>query len=317
MHDIAINMDVRGRALENIVEKLLERTVNFEDVHPNEYIKTRKFTIGGSIRCEMTMRRKYGFDEKKITRFIREGRGRGAGKEYKPWLLVSDVPSTGREHRVFWCRTEREHHLLSDNEFRAFLSFAWLENVIDIREQFPLDRRETMQIASRLGIRHPVVGGTILFLTTDLLVTAMKGDQLALFAYAIKEDKDRSNERVKELLLIESCYWCARAIPWDVLTNLDVKTTATKNLEWIFGLKGLYPVTPLDEEIHRSLWSLQTKYPLVPMNKACEYVDKRLSRPIGTALETLRRLLGAKKILVDLNIPVIQSLPMKEFVFKG
>jgi hypothetical protein len=293
------------------------KEANYQDVHLNEYQKADIHLCRRNTLRRITMRRKYGFDEKKIARFIREGRGRGTGKEYKPWLLVSDVPSTGREHRVFWCRTEREHHFLSDNEFRAFLSLAWLENVIDIREQFPLDRSETMQIASRLGIRHPVVGGTILFLTTDLLVTVMKGDQLMLFAYAIKEDKDRSKERVKELLEIESCYWWARGISWDVLTNLDVKTTATKNLEWIFGLNGMYPVTSLDEEIHRRLWSLQTKYPLVPMNTACEHVDKQLSRPIGTALEALRRLLGARKILVDMNIKVIQSLPMKEFLFKG
>jgi hypothetical protein len=101
-------------------------------------------------------RKRYQFTEAKIKRFQREKRGLGVGPDYIPWFLVSDVPSKGRSHRPFCPKTMREHHLLSDNEFYSFLKFWWDDQVIDIREQFPLDRRETFEIAALCGVKHPV-----------------------------------------------------------------------------------------------------------------------------------------------------------------
>ncbi len=76
--------------------------------------------------------------EHQIARKIKEGRGMGYGKDYKPWLYVQDVPSQGRSHRVYSHKTERVHHLLSDLELAVFLVFEWTSYVTDIREQFPL-----------------------------------------------------------------------------------------------------------------------------------------------------------------------------------
>ncbi len=47
--------------------------------------------------------------------------------------------------------TGRVHHLLSDIEFRSFLLFDWAEDVVDIREQFPLDRVATQRIAESMA----------------------------------------------------------------------------------------------------------------------------------------------------------------------
>ena len=68
------------------------------------------------------MASRYGFDEAKIARFRKEGRGEGFGADYKPWLTARDVPSRGRSHRVLGVTTGRVHHLLSDIERRAFRS---------------------------------------------------------------------------------------------------------------------------------------------------------------------------------------------------
>lgn len=35
-------------------------------------------------------------DEHKIARLQKEGRGLGRGAEYKPWLMIYDLPSKGR-----------------------------------------------------------------------------------------------------------------------------------------------------------------------------------------------------------------------------
>jgi hypothetical protein len=85
----------------------------------------------------MARKSRYSFDQKKIDRFIAEGRGQGSESDYKPWLNVSDVASLGRSHRIRCRQTEREHHLLSDNEYYAFIDIAWDDHCIDLCEQYP------------------------------------------------------------------------------------------------------------------------------------------------------------------------------------
>lgn len=97
-------------------------------------------------------RRRYVIDEQRITLFEKEGRGKGAGADYKPWLTVQDVPSTGRSTRLLGIHTGRTHHLLSDIERSLFYRLDWEDSVVDIREQFPLDRSTTALIAQYCNI---------------------------------------------------------------------------------------------------------------------------------------------------------------------
>ena len=41
-------------------------------------------------------KRKIDWDENKLKKWIQEGRGQGEGKDYKPWLTVTDFSSRGR-----------------------------------------------------------------------------------------------------------------------------------------------------------------------------------------------------------------------------
>ena len=50
-------------------------------------------------------RRRYAFDEDKIARFQKEGRGRGRGTSYKPWLTIQDVASHGRSQEFHQMKT--------------------------------------------------------------------------------------------------------------------------------------------------------------------------------------------------------------------
>ncbi len=102
------------------------------------------------------MASRYGFDEKRIARFQKEGRGTGRCGDYLPWLKVNDVASRGRSHRLLSATTGRIHHLLSDLERNALLIFDFWDDVVDLRGQFPLDRDETQAIADQGGIAHPV-----------------------------------------------------------------------------------------------------------------------------------------------------------------
>ncbi|MEI0738821.1 transposase [Paenibacillus sp. JTLBN-2024] len=80
----------------------------------------------------------YDFSDRKLHRYINEGRGQGRGSEYEPFLNVQSISSKGRVSRVSGWKTGRIHHFLSDNETRYFYLCEWSDAVIDIREHFPL-----------------------------------------------------------------------------------------------------------------------------------------------------------------------------------
>lgn len=103
-------------------------------------------------------------------KWIKEGRGVGSGKDYKPWLTVRDLSSSGRSHRVWGFQTKRIHHFLSDLELSAFLLFNWNPAVSDIREKYPLRFEDTIEIAKDAGIRHPSIRGKNKVMYTDFLL---------------------------------------------------------------------------------------------------------------------------------------------------
>lgn len=119
-------------------------------------------------------KRKREITDAKIDRFIKEGRGQGAGSDYLPWLRVQDVPSTGRSTRGVGWTTLRQHTFLSDLERDYFYALDYADEVTDIREQYPLlPLEETKLIAENLGVEHPKdpKTGVDIVMTTDFVIT--------------------------------------------------------------------------------------------------------------------------------------------------
>jgi len=119
------------------------------------------------------MGRRAIFTERKIALRIRDGYGQGSGADYKSWLKVGDFPSLGRCHRIRGTKVNRIFHFFSDLEQYYFYHLEWLDNIEDIREQFPLfPVSETESIASSMKYKHPqnVGGHNSCVMTTDFLV---------------------------------------------------------------------------------------------------------------------------------------------------
>ena len=100
--------------------------------------------------------------DRNIKRMIKEGRGQGEGVDYIPWLASRDVPSLGRSTEGKGWKSGRIHHFLSDLETKYFYQLEWADNVIDIREQFPLldefgSYGETMEIAKQIGVKYYII----------------------------------------------------------------------------------------------------------------------------------------------------------------
>jgi len=243
-----------------------------------------------------------GLSAKQIETRLKDGRGQGSGQNYRPFLTVRDVSSSGRSHRVFGIKTQRIHHLLSDLELAVFLTLDWSEAVTDIREQFPLNVDDTARLADEAGIRHAAFKGIHQVMTSDFLVDSTLKDR-PQFALQIKYAKDLEDRRTVEKLELERRYWHSKGIPWFVVTENDICRDAVKNIEWFSPI--LNDAVSLDDLHH--FYSLYESYseslPNERVVALAPTIDKAERLKPGEALYWLRHLLGRRYFLFDITQP--------------
>lgn len=181
-----------------------------------------------------------------------EKRGRLEG-EYKPFLLIHDFTSIGRVSRVQY--RNREAHLMSDLETALFHELMWHPDVVEIREQVPLDRKITKRIADEMGVHHPKLQGDGMLnpLTSDFVVDFRFGPDkvtapIVRRAIAVKPvaSLHRSNaqttSRTKtratntiDKLEIERRYWVEQCCGWYLVTDAELCMTRKANIELLLG----------------------------------------------------------------------------------
>lgn len=247
-------------------------------------------------------KKQYWNSEAKNARWIKEGRGQGSGKNYKPWLTVRDVASEGRSHRIFGHLTKRTHHLLSDLELATFLLLQWRQSTEDIREQFPLDPEVTKQICRSSGISHPSHSGAVQYLSSDFVVSA-KEKENPVFAIQVKPVSKLASKRVIEKLEVERRYWLEKDIPWFLVTEKQIPRVVFNNIDWLYTLQQ--DVTYIEDECRNfeqhSKW-LQ-EHGNLKIIDLCKQLDTAYSLPLGESLYQLRRMLAKRYFHFDITIP--------------
>ena len=240
--------------------------------------------------------------DKRSQKWIKDGRGKGTGKDYLPWLTVRDVSSAGRSHRVWGFQTQRTHHLLSDLELSAFFLFDWNPSATDIREQYPLKLDDTVDLARQAGIRHPQVRGQIQIMSTDLLVDT-NNPELPRVAIQVKTSSDIFNSRTIEKLELERRYWAMKEIPWYVLTDKLIPKTVTQNITW------LYPSQLILDETEDTLTMAELYSDFFSKNRNSKIsqvammIDRDYSLASGESLQKIRSLMAHRVFLFDIRTP--------------
>lgn len=253
-------------------------------------------------------KRKYGIDEDKITRFIKEGRGQGHAAEYRPWLTVHDISSFGRSSRIHSRKTGREHHLLSDLETSVFLLLNWSDAVIDIREQFPLDRDMTRRIAAEMGVRHPIdmQSKTEIVMTTDFLVDVRNGNGSTLIVRTVKPSCELDDVRTLEKLEIDRRYWTdCKGYDWGLITDHDLPKQRIENLRWLHELQSLeHLVKPYpnywEDRCTRFMACLQHAGGIT-IKQLVRHLESSQGFATGEALTVIRHLAANKMVGIDLD----------------
>jgi hypothetical protein len=247
---------------------------------------------------------------------IKQGRGKGRGKDYKPHLTVRDVPSLGLSKRIKGITTERVSHLLSKLETQYFLVLDWALPVVDIREQFALPLEETLEIARRLGIGHPMhpTEKTPVVMTTDFLVDVLSDGIAIPKARSIKYKIDLSNKRVIEKLEIERTYWAERNIDWGIVTEEDISEDMAFNIEWVFFSQDPKNCPDLADEtilqIEGVLLERFASEPRQTLAKAALSIDHSLGLKPGTSLWVVKCLIAGRHWEVDMSVRIQTDQPL-------
>lgn len=245
------------------------------------------------------------WDETKYNRFIREGRGKGVGEGYKPWLTVHDVPSIGIASKHPGWKSNRLHHLLSHNELHCLLIYEWLDSVIDIREQYPMDLNTTLKIAEEAGIKHPVNRESKFpyVMTTDFMITILKDGKEVNVVRTVKPYKELEKRRVIELFEIERCYWQLYNVDWGIVTDKDLPKTLYQNIDWVYSDYRLESTGNLTIEDKILLCEI-LKDRLENSNGKVAYIarnfDKEQNLEPGTGLSLFKHLVAIKEIKMDM-----------------
>ena len=245
-------------------------------------------------------KKRYWNSEAKNARWIKEGRGQGTLQNYKPWLTVRDVPSDGRSQRVFGHLTQRTHHLLSDIELATFFLLQWQDQILDIREQFPLDLEITQRLCTEAGFAHPSRNGVDQYMSTDFVVTTSNKKE-PMFAIQVKDSSNR-DQRTVEKLEIENRYWLEKGVPWYLVTEKQVPEVVFQNIEWLYSLQ--FPeFCSEDESRYFEFYLTQIKKnPEVRIIDLCKHLDAAYDLELGESLFQLRLLLARRYFHFDISI---------------
>lgn len=263
---------------------------------------------------EVELRGRRFATESDIQRHISNGFGSGAGNSYVPWLRVQDVPSRGRSHKIQGVKVDRVHHLLSDLERAYFLVCEFSEDILDIREQYPLLPRESVQaIASSIGVKYPKYPKTNLpyVLTTDFLLTVKDpAGNVVTKARTVKYSQDLADgsaQRTLEKLEIEKRYWNDQGVDWSIITDEFFTSDLVKNL----GLLRKYAVLPralAKPEMHAEFLALlkNIQSPHMSVADCLKRIAARLFVNYLDAKNIYLHLIWIKRIKVDICSSAIQ-----------
>jgi TnsA endonuclease N terminal/TnsA endonuclease C terminal len=244
---------------------------------------------------------------KSIKKRLAKGFGQGEKESYQPYLRVSDVPSNGTSSIITGWKHGREHHLLSRNERNYFYCLEWSDDVLEIREQFPLVPLEsTFRLAQSLGLRHPGVRGELTLMTTDFLILVRSGNGAKWIARTIKPEAKLMSSRVLQKFEIERRFFAERGIDWGIVTDKDIPEAVWRNMDWLHECRAVSRLRPLIAEdidrIRRHMVSRIAPEQKVQIAQFCLNVDRELHFVFGTSLKVFRHLVATKVLGVDIQV---------------
>lgn len=264
---------------------------------------------GGKVMAK----RKVEWTQQKYEKFLKEKRGQGEGKNYLPWLNIQSFPSLGRISRIYSKKTGRIHHFLSDMQTNVFYIYSFMDNVIDIREHYPLlsingvlGNLDKYGLSKYNNYNNQDKPPTIVT-TTFLITTKSKDGEIAYIARSVKNSNELDRKYVIEMMELQRRYWDAKNIDWGIITQKEINKTRAKNIEW--ALSSLYDnanetvslTTTIQEKLEYELLDRLKNFSSQPVRDICIELEKEYDLLAGEGILSFRRLVAKKKILIEMD----------------
>jgi hypothetical protein len=204
----------------------------------------------------------------------------------------------------------------------VFLAAEWSNDVIDIREQYPLDREISQTIAHQLKIRHPYYPGTKVptVMTADFLLTVLKNGDETFIVLNAKRDEEAEDERSIEKLEIQRTYFEQLQTPHNLVYHGQLPKQKLKCIAWIREAQlkdgeeepreGYYAA--LNARMGRELAS--TTKPSGSLATYCNSFDERHGLETGTGLRVARMLMQERSLKVNFDSPDLSREPLAAFL---
>jgi hypothetical protein len=227
-------------------------------------------------------------------------------------------------HRVFGQKTGRIHHFHSNHELGCFLLLEWNNEVVDIREQFPLfPVSETQTIAEELGYRYPIQRfkrngkwrQKPAVLTSDFRVSLSDRASTPELIISVKPSAELRKRRVLEKLEIERSYWQHRSVEWQLVTEQELPQVMINNLKLILPFRDLggsglskCNLEPLLAELYRYFEKSEHS-----LKATCSEFEKDVGLQVGTGLTLVWHALATKYWATNLSQPLDPSRRIELF----
>lgn len=253
-------------------------------------------------------KRNRGFTKEKYEKWLKENRGSGNGCKYKPWLTIQDVPSIGKCSRLKGIKSNRQHEFFSNNETNYFYIADFSDNIIDIKEQFPLlPIEETLIIAEELGIRHPTDPSSKepTVITTDFLLKMRDGSTICR---TIKQYNDLTKRQI-EKFEIERRYWNKKGVSWKVVTERDIDKVMANNIELVYQFYDLQTIKGFEKLSAEQIKKIVVYFKRnilgksIIREKASDFEEQMLLES-GCGISIFKHLIITKQIYIDMLIPI-------------
>lgn len=237
---------------------------------------------------------------------MKQGRGKGHGPDYRPWIKVGDYPSNvGGGSRFNGLINGRPTNALSCWESNLYLDLERGE-LTDIRENYPLPLEETLILAIRLGFRHPVERktGRPKVLTVDYYTDSRgEGGHLINKAYDVKQKRHLAFDSVMREITIKETYFQDHDVLYKVLTEKQISLVRGKNLFLLRRHSRQYisveherEIKHLEKVLFKELTSSNEPYAHI-----CWRLDHEFGYRKGTCLSTVYYLIYHRYWVVDLT----------------
>jgi len=218
-------------------------------------------------------------------------------------LKVTTFSSKGRATRIYSYKTNKIHHLQSDNQLRFFLILEWNNSVKYIEENVELrDLESTIDNIENLRLDKFSDKETnqLYQLHTNFLVTIKRNNGEEQVAVSVKSLSELERKTVIEKMEIERRYWKVKGVSFHVITEKEINKQFAENIKWAreaFIDKSVENKEELKEKLYYFLQKNKEKVIIDTLNK----FDKDEELKAGTALFIFRYLVAVKEVEINMK----------------